>query len=74
MKVVVGTVFVVSDGDSSLDAASAGLKAEPSDVGLKADGASYEAWLGTGSASSRDCWIGAVSFLTGTTSTTELDF
>ena len=41
MKVVVGTVFVVSDGDSSLAAASAVcLKAEPSDVGLKADGAS----------------------------------
>ena len=40
VKVVVGTVFVVSDGDSSLAAGSAGLKAEPSNVGLKADGAS----------------------------------
>ena len=41
VKVVVGTVFVVTEGDSSAAAtASAGLKAEPSRVGLKADGAS----------------------------------
>ena len=38
--VVVGTVLVVMEGESSLAAGSAGLKAEPSNVGLKADGAS----------------------------------
>ena len=39
--VVVGTVLVVMDGDSSLAAGSLGLKAEPSEGGLKADGASW---------------------------------
>ena len=40
MNVVVGTVLVVSEGESSLAAGSAGLKAEPSSEGLKAEGAS----------------------------------